>query len=122
MARHNEKGRWGEDIAVEYLTSMGYAIVERNWRVGDYEVDIVAQKDGIMSFVEVKTRTNIELDPFEAVDSKKKRRLAVSANAYAEMYDVKHEIQFDIIGIAGTEGNYRLEYIPDAFEPPMKAF
>lgn len=122
MAKHNQTGKWGEDLAVDYLVSQGYAIVERNWHVGDYEVDIIAEKEGVMSFVEVKTRTDIDMDPFEAVDGKKKRRLAVSANAYVDIHQVCHEIQFDIIGIAGTDENYRLEHIPDAFEPPMNAF
>ena len=63
MARHNDTGRFGEDAAAEYLAGQGYAIVDRNWRCGRMEIDIVAQRGSRLAIVEVKTRTASGADP-----------------------------------------------------------
>lgn len=60
MAKHNELGKEGENAAAEYLMSKGYSIRHRNWHSGKRELDIVAQKDGELIVVEVKTRRNEE--------------------------------------------------------------
>ena len=56
MAQHNEFGRISEDRAVAYLMARGYTIRDRNWRLGHKEIDIVAQKNGVLVIVEVKAR------------------------------------------------------------------
>ena len=56
MAIHNELGRWGEDYAADFLAAQGYRIVERNWRFGHHDIDIIASKGNEIVFVEVKTR------------------------------------------------------------------
>ena len=61
----DELGKWGEDLATQHLSAAGYAIVERNWRVDHFEVDIVAMKNGRIVFVEVKTRSDKNGDPLE---------------------------------------------------------
>ena len=122
MARHNQTGRWGEDIATEYLVSQGYAIAERNWRCGHYEIDIIAYKGSRIVFVEVKTRSNDEDDPLEAVDKNKTLRLIRAAVAYVNTYDIDHEIQFDLIAINGTPSDYHIEHLEDAFDPPFKSY
>ena len=119
MAQHNETGHWGEELACEKLITDGYAICQRNFRIGHYELDIVAMKDNRIVFVEVKTRTNPNSDPLEAIDSKKIARMTRAANAYVIAYDIPHEVQFDIITINGTPDNYTLEHIPDAFTAPL---
>ena len=120
MARHNELGKWGEEIACEKLICDGYAICERNWRVKHYEVDIIAMKGNRIVFVEVKTRTDEYVDPLESIDQKKIIHMTRSANAYIHMYNIPHEPQFDIIIIVGSpEKGYKLEHIPDAFMPPL---
>ena len=119
MALHNTTGAWGEELACEKLITLGYAICERNKRIGHYELDIVAMKDNRIVFVEVKTRTNPNSDPLEAIDSKKIARMTRAANAYVIAYDIPHEVQFDIIAINGTPDNYTLEHIPDAFTAPL---
>jgi putative endonuclease len=117
MARHNQIGIWGENLACEKLVSEGCAIVARNWRIGHYEVDIIAMKGSRIIFAEVKTRTDAESDPLEALTRQKMMRIVRSANAYIHMYDIRHEPQFDIFAITGTPDNYKLEHIPDAFFP-----
>lgn len=122
MARHNETGRWGEDIAAEYLAANGYAIADRNWRCGHYEIDIIAYKGSRIIFVEVKTRSDNDEDPLEAVDKDKTSRLIRAAVVYINTYEIDHEIQFDLIAINGTSSDYTIEHIPDAFIPPLKTY
>lgn len=119
MARHNSVGRWGEKIAVEYLMTLGYAIVETNWHSGHYEIDIIATKGNRMIFTEVKTRSSEEYDPLEAVDTRKKNHMVRSANCYILAHDLPYEVQYDIVTIVGDQHNYTLEHIPDAFLPSV---
>lgn len=122
MATHNEIGQWGENIAREYLVAKGYAIVESNVRMGKKELDIVAMHDSRIVFVEVKTRTNPDFDPLDALDHKKIRNLAQAADAYVCSRRIPHEVQFDIIVVVGTphEG-HQIEHYPDAFMAPLSA-
>ena len=122
MARHNETGKWGEDVSADYLAAKGYAIAERNWRSGHYEIDIVAYKNARIVFVEVKTRTRDYDDPIEAVDRQKALRLIRAANVYIEAKDINHEMQFDLIAVNGSPDDYRIEHIPDAFESPLRTY
>ena len=122
MARHNALGKWGEDIAVSLLASKGYAILETNWRMGNYEIDIIAMNDNHIVFVEVKTRSNPDDDPAEAVDARRVRRLSRGAHLFLTTYDYPHEYRFDIIAINGTQEKYTIEHIEDAFMPPLTSF
>ena len=64
MAEHNDLGRDGEEAAARYLMFHDYSILDRNWRAGNLEIDIVAQKKGVLVFVEVKTQeTDVFLEP-----------------------------------------------------------
>ncbi len=95
-------GRFGEDAAVEYLEQHGYRIVDRNYRFGHYEIDIIAQKWFRTVFVEVKTRTFFEDSifgrPMDAVDDEKQRRTRFAANAY--LYKSKCRFpRFDIVEV-----------------------
>lgn len=122
MATHNEFGQWGEQLACEKLIREGYAIVERNWRLHHYEIDIIATRGGRITFVEVKTRNDNSGDPLDAIDRKKIRHMASAANVYMQ-YSRNHlEPQFDIIGITGSPQKYELEHIEDAFLPPLKTY
>ena len=76
MAAHNELGKEGEEAASAYLSSRGYRIRHRNWHVGKLELDIIAEKDGELIVVEVKTRRNTRFGlPEEAVTERKIRRI-----------------------------------------------
>ena len=122
MAEHNELGKWGEDLACEKLVSEGYAIIERNWRMGHYEVDIIAMKDNRIIFAEVKTRADGYCDPMEAIDRKKIAHMVASADVYMRSHDFPHEAQFDVFGIVGSPEDYKMEHIADAFFPPLKSY
>ena len=86
MAQHNEFGRISEDRAAAYLMARGYTIRERNWRFDRKEVDIIAQKNGVIAFVEVKARRNDHFgDAIDAITDNKIRNLIHAANAYVTL-------------------------------------
>ena len=90
MAAHNELGKEGELLAANHLQSEGYVIRHRNWRCGHKELDIVAEKDGTLVFVEVKTRKDVLFGlPEDAVTNGKIRRIVSSADAYLRKYGRK---------------------------------
>ena len=120
MAKHNETGKIGEDIAYAYLLEKGMLILERNWRYKRAELDIIAMDAKTMVFVEVKTRTdNILGSPENAVDTRKRQLMIRAAIAY--MHHAKHEwtIRFDIISIVLRNNMPQIDHIKDAFFPGL---
>lgn len=122
MAKHNKIGKWGEQIAVDILVSKGYAVRDRNWRMGRFELDIVAMQGNMMIFVEVKTRTSEDNDPLASVDLRKMRRIVMAANQYLHLYELPHEARYDVITISGTPSDYVVEHIEDAFYAPLRTY
>lgn len=123
MARHNDLGKWGEQLAVDMLVTKGYAIAERNWRTGDMEIDIVAMKGARIVFVEVKTRSDYGFDPADAVDRRRMMRMVRAADSYVRSHGIPHEVQFDVVFVVGSPlGDVppRIEHIEDAFLPPLR--
>ncbi len=121
MAQHNDLGRWGEDIAAEYLESKGYVILERDWKIGHRDIDIIALDGDEMAFVEVKTRrSNLFQQPEQAVDWVKVRNLTYAANAYVKQKMVDNVIRFDVVTVlASTDDDYKVDHIENAFMPLM---
>ena len=114
----HELGKLGEELAVEYLIKKGYQILERNWRSGHKEIDIIAQKDDILVIVEVKTRTSDDYgDPDIAVGAYKQRMLIWAADAYVRYKNLNVDVRFDIISIVFTDDEPQIEHIEDAFIP-----
>lgn len=122
MAKHNDTGHNGEQIAREFLLKQGYSIAGVNIRIGNYEIDFIATYESKIIFVEVKTRTGKQADPLEAIDKKKISRLCRAAETYLQTYDIPHEPQFDVITIImpdNADGEPVIEHFPDAFRPPL---
>ncbi len=123
MAEHNDFGKWGEDTAVKYLEDKGYVIFDRDWRVGNRDLDIIARSEDSMwlVFIEVKTRHSDDLSaPEDSVDIRKQRNLAIAANIYLKSHTAPPNVRFDIITIVGSPtGETRVEHIEDAFNPMM---
>lgn len=117
-----EFGKWGEDLACLHLASQGYAIVERNWKMNHLEVDIIASKDNLMVFVEVKTRRSADTDPVDAVNRRKRQRTIGAADVFLRSHPLALEYRFDIIAVTGEPGNVTVEHIPDAFFPSLKRY
>ena len=83
MALNNQLGKQGEEIAEKYLLQHGYEILHRNWRHSHYEIDIIAKKNEVVHFVEVKLRSSkIFGFPEESVNRKKFRFLLQAADEF----------------------------------------
>lgn len=112
---HIRTGQDGENRAAAYLQQHGYSIVRKNYRHRRAEVDIIAQKENLLVFVEVKTRgTDRYGYPEEAVDFRKEALLLDAAGAYIEETGWQHEVRFDIISITLTLPP-TVHHIEDAF-------
>ena len=115
-------GKLGEDIACDLLGGMGHVILERNWRSGHLEIDIISfDTDGI-HFVEVKTRRfNIQTPPQENVDRTKQSRITKAAQAFLRTRKGlpygNHECHFDIMAITFKGDAWSHEWFPQAYIP-----
>ena len=118
MALHNELGKLGEQEAAVYLQSKGYFIHDRNWHAGKLELDIIAEKNGVMTFVEVKTRRNNHFgNPVSAITDKKIQHILASANAYMIYKKCNLPVQYDIITVVGTQPPFQIEHLENAIYP-----
>ena len=107
-----EIGARGEDIATEWLRDRGYYIVERNWRIGHYEIDIIAQHYDTLHFVEVKTRCDSGWQSaYDSINESKKRSLRRGAMAFRAIRRIQLNLQFDLIAVTvDALGNHTVEY------------
>lgn len=114
IAPHLLLGRIGEELAANYLVKNGFYILERNWRSKyGYEIDIIAFKDNILHFVEVKTRRSSFVDPLSAIDSKKASHLCRGAYLYKKYKRFNYETFIDSIRIIyRSENDYDLTFVP----------
>jgi putative endonuclease len=116
MAEHNELGKQGEALAIEFLQQKGYEILETNWIFQKAEIDIIAQKDSVLAIVEVKTRSSIDFGlPQDFVTPKKIQLLVKAVNEYVLSKDLEVQVRFDIIAIHKEGTEYNLEHIEEAF-------
>ena len=116
MASHNELGKEGENLAVEFLQKKGYKILERNWRFKKAEVDIITQKNDVLAIIEVKTRsTNYFGNPQDFVNPKKIQLLVEAINEYVTSKNLDVEVRFDIIAILKNNTKFNIEHLKGAF-------
>ncbi|WP_128547137.1 YraN family protein [Larkinella soli] len=116
MAQHNETGKEGEAIAGRFLENKGYRILERNFRYGHTEIDLIAQKEKLLLFVEVKTRSGNRFGhPEEFVSSAKVRLVMRAAEHYIFAKDWPHDVRFDIVAVLTTPNGIEVSHIEDAF-------
>ena len=121
MAEHNDIGKYGEQKVCEYLAEHGYEILANNWHVGSYEVDIIAVKNGILCFVEVKTRTSAYFGAPEVFVTKtKQKNIIAAADKYVSIHHRSEEIRFDIASVLIQNKQTSIHYIPDAFRSSWK--
>jgi putative endonuclease len=104
--RHNQRvGKWGEQIATDYLTKRGYEIVTRNARTPYGEIDIVAKQGEIVIFVEVKTRTSDKMGlPEDSITARKRKHMLAAAEHYSAENEIDHW-QIDMIAVEGKPGS-----------------
>ena len=116
--KNTETGRRGEEVAAAWLEARGFRVVERNWRSGHKEVDLVAESERAVHIVEVKTLTPPLLSlPAEKVDARKQARLVAAARRLIAERHIDCEVQFDIVAVVLDGEEPKVEYIPEAFYP-----
>lgn len=121
MAEHNRIGQEGERLACAFLQAQGFDVLERNWRDGHHELDIIARHGPELVIVEVKTRSSERHgEPAEAVKAGKRGKLIKAANAYVATMDIDLSLRFDIVSvILHPQGKPYIHHIPDAFYPTL---
>ncbi|RNC92014.1 MAG: endonuclease [Allomuricauda sp.] len=116
MGNHNEFGKQGEQLAVDFLTKKGYVIKQRNYRFLKGEIDIIAQKGKILAIVEVKSRNKAFVASIsDTVNHKKKKLLIETANNYVIEEDLEVEVRFDIVTVVQKEKKIEIVHLEDAF-------
>ena len=121
MAESHILGNKGEDIAADYLKKSGYKILYRNWHWGKHEIDIIAGKDDIVAFVEVKTRSEDFLVDLRDVISREKQKSIISAaDGYIQRFRIDKESRFDVLTVIRKANAFEVEHIPDAFYPTLR--
>jgi putative endonuclease len=116
MAEHNELGKQGEELAVDFLQKKGYEILETNWTFQKAEVDIIAKIENILAIIEVKTRSSTDFGlPQDFVKPKKIQLLVKGVNEYVQRKDLDVDVRFDIIAIHKNGNEFIIEHLEDAF-------
>ncbi len=120
MTTTRELGEKGENLAVQYLTNLGYKILDRNWHYGHKELDIIAKDGEMLVIVEVKSTSGLRFNhPSEAVTQQKIRHIIDAAEAYILDHDLNFETRFDVVTVIFWKNNHELEHFKDAFYPGM---
>ena len=114
-----ELGALGEEKACEYLEGLGHRILQRNWRGGHLEIDIVSSDAKGLHFVEVKSRTApVSATPEESVTALKQRRIASAARKYLREHGAMDaEVFFDVVSVVFDGFDAEVEFFPQAWLP-----
>lgn len=116
MAQHNQLGKKGEQLAVDFLIENGYEIVERNYRFYKAEVDIIAKKEQTLAIIEVKTRSTSDFgDPQDFLKPKQIQRIVKAVDEYVLVNTLDVEVRFDIIAIVKGKKGFSIEHLENAF-------
>ncbi len=115
LSTNKAKGNFGENLASKYLIKNNYLIIERNFRNKIGEVDIIANKEDTIVFIEVKARSSLRYGyPYEAVNKRKQQKLKMLAVSYVKMRNLEEkQIRFDIIEVYLR--NSSINHIQNAF-------
>jgi putative endonuclease len=121
-------GRKGEREAGKHLRRQGYAILERNYRIRQGEIDLIAFRDGVLAFVEVRSQTQpAMIDPLRTITRRKQRRVIKAAQTYTALNDLSSKdvrLRFDVVTVLFDEGGrvQDVNHIEGAFHESPKGF
>jgi len=119
MSAKDEAGKKGEELAVSHILSQGFRLAERNWRPGrEGEIDIIAYDQGVLVFLEVKTRTSEKYGhPLQAVTRNKQKQMGRLAKTYLYQKGLygRVDCRFDVVGVRLGWGPPQLQHVRDAF-------
>lgn len=121
MAESHKLGIKGEDLAAEHLKKAGYKILNRNWKAGKLEIDIIAENEEYIVFTEVKTRSgDFQMHPITAVTREKQRSMIYAADAFINRNKINKESRFDVITVIRKGDSHEIDHIEDAFYPTLR--
>ena len=121
MAESHSLGEKGEELAAGHLKEKGYKILHRNWKSGKMELDIVAENNDYIVFVEVKTRSyEMMLQPRDLVPREKQKMMIFAAEAYIRRYNINKESRFDVITVISRGREFEIDHIENAFYPTLR--
>jgi len=121
MAESHLLGKKGEDLAAEYLINAGFRIAFRNWHWGKHEIDIIAENNDLIIFVEVKTRNDdFRMHPVTAVTRDKQRSIIRAADGYIQKFNINKEGRFDVITVIKNGESFGIDHIEGAFYPTLR--
>lgn len=117
ITARREFGNHGEDFVATWLINRGFSILARNYQTRLGEVDIIATKDDVVAFIEVKTRTSPQFPITSTITRTKQRRITRAATAYILSKGIRNKVlRFDVATVTKTvTSSYDLTYIPNAF-------
>ncbi|SDR79208.1 putative endonuclease [Formosa sp. Hel1_31_208] len=116
MASHNDLGKYGEQLAVDFLLNKGYALLATNYVYQKAEIDIIALFEGTLAVVEVKTRSSLDFgNPQDFLKPKQIQRIIKAVNEFVLSNDLDVEVRFDIIAIVKKGSKYDIEHLENAF-------
>lgn len=110
-----ELGLFAEQQACDIYVRKGYTVLERNWRLGKTEIDIILQKDNTIILSEVKARSGRDMDALSAVTIDKRKRMVRAADSYIRRLKGDFKYRFDIVTLTGDVNNFEIEFFEDAF-------
>lgn len=121
MAESHEMGKEAEEFAVRFLISKGYRILDRNWRHGHLELDIVCTDGEELIVVEVKARRqSIFPHPEDVFTPQKERFILLATEAYIQQKMVDMQVRFDLVAIVIKNGLFEIEHIEYVFVPGVE--
>ena len=121
MSDSKELGQQGEDIASFFLIKKDYKILARNWKMGANEIDIIAENENFIVFIEVKTRSGNYLEhPRTAVAATKQKAIIKTADQYIHKHNIDKESRFDIVTIIKSNDKFEITHIENAFYPTLR--
>lgn len=116
MSQHNDTGKKGEELSLDFLSRNGFAILHKNWRYRHWEIDVIAEKDGILHFIEIKTRTSESFGfPEENITKKKIQYLMNAATEFLYINPEWKRIQYDALSVLLKNNNVEYYLIEDIF-------
>lgn len=117
MNANQDVGKYGEDRAAEFLTRLGYELIERNWRGSGGEIDIIARDRDCFVFAEVKTRTRTGFGhPFEAITSQKLQRMRKLVALWCQSKQLAGcKVRLDAVSVLLLDGRVHIEHLKQVF-------
>lgn len=118
---HLQLGAYGEDLAIRFLQNKGFEVLDRNYRFGKGELDIICKDKEVLVIIEVKTRaSNVHGEPYISVSFKKQRQIVQLANRYIREKNIDLEVRFDVLSIVSNNSQTTIDHIINAFTPTLR--